>query len=332
MNKKWILINVLLLIVAVSLGRLLMSSVDDYAKVTNKRVKVKPPDIVSNLGPEVYPPRYDPPDFYVIALKNAFSPDRKMGEDQRNPVAAVPPLTQKPILLATFISDTQKRALIIDPTISSQARGSASSRGSSSSIRDLINSLQNATSGRGSRGSSSSSAVVVSSSPTRTTRTPQVNQSVQVKRIGDVYQGYQLTQINPDSIYLESGTSREIIPLHEGTKQLQGMGKTPITATQVVSIGTGSISNSRNSRMPGLPTMGGRNTTPTRNTTRNTTGRNNTRSNTPGGPPSGISDMIQIMGGLADMPMPDPSTMRTLFGDPASGGMPSGNTPFGPMR
>jgi hypothetical protein len=63
----------------------------------------------------------------------------------------------------------------------------------------------------------------------------------QVKRIGDVYHGYTITEIVGDHIVLESGTRKEIIPLHEGTKRPQA-GKTPILSTRVISFGGGGIS------------------------------------------------------------------------------------------
>ena len=61
----------------------------------------------------------------------------------------------------------------------------------------------------------------------------------QIMRIGDFYRGYKITSIAPDRIVLESGTRREIIPLHEGSKRSRG-GKTSVVPTRVVSIGTGS--------------------------------------------------------------------------------------------
>jgi hypothetical protein len=67
------------------------------------------------------------------------------------------------------------------------------------------------------------------------------NRRTQVKRIGDVYQGYTITDISLDQIVLESGTRREIIPLHEGTKRVQG-GRTPILSTRVVNFGGGGSS------------------------------------------------------------------------------------------
>jgi len=60
----------------------------------------------------------------------------------------------------------------------------------------------------------------------------------QIKRIGDVYQGYTITEISPERIVLESGTRREVIPLREGTKRGTS-GKTPILSTRVTPIGPG---------------------------------------------------------------------------------------------
>jgi hypothetical protein len=67
------------------------------------------------------------------------------------------------------------------------------------------------------------------------------NRRAQVRRVGDVYHGYTITEIAADHIVLESGTRKEIIPLHEGSKRAQG-GKTPIMSTRVVSFGGSGIS------------------------------------------------------------------------------------------
>lgn len=61
-----------------------------------------------------------------------------------------------------------------------------------------------------------------------------------IKRIGDVYQGYTITDISPDRMILESGTRREIIPLREGSKRAH-QGKTAILSTRVVPFGGGGI-------------------------------------------------------------------------------------------
>jgi hypothetical protein len=71
----------------------------------------------------------------------------------------------------------------------------------------------------------------------------------ELKRIGDFYQGYTITAIASDHIVMESGTRREIIPLHEGSKQAQA-GKTPILSTRVVAFGGGGVSG-------GTPVPGG---------------------------------------------------------------------------
>jgi hypothetical protein len=67
------------------------------------------------------------------------------------------------------------------------------------------------------------------------------NRRAQIKRIGDVYHGYTITEIVADHIVLESGTRKEIIPLHEGTKRPQ-TGKTSILSTRIISVGGGGIS------------------------------------------------------------------------------------------
>lgn len=64
----------------------------------------------------------------------------------------------------------------------------------------------------------------------------------QVRRIGDVYQGYTITEILKDRIVLQSGNRKEVIPLHEGTKRA-APGKTAIVATRVVPIGASSGSS-----------------------------------------------------------------------------------------
>jgi hypothetical protein len=67
---------------------------------------------------------------------------------------------------------------------------------------------------------------------------PPPNRRAQIKRIGDSYSGYVITEITMDRIVLQNGTRREIIPLHEGTKRSQP-GKTPVLATRVFSFGGG---------------------------------------------------------------------------------------------
>ncbi len=67
------------------------------------------------------------------------------------------------------------------------------------------------------------------------------NRPAEIKRIGDVFQGHTITDIAPDYIVLESGSRKEIIPLHEGSKKTAG-GRTPILSTRVVSLSGGAVS------------------------------------------------------------------------------------------
>jgi len=59
----------------------------------------------------------------------------------------------------------------------------------------------------------------------------------QTRRIGDVYQGYTITDITESQMILENGNRREILPLHDGAKRSAQGGKTPILATRIVAIG-----------------------------------------------------------------------------------------------
>lgn len=67
------------------------------------------------------------------------------------------------------------------------------------------------------------------------------NRRAEIKRIGDVFQGHTIADIAPHHIVLESGSRKEIIPLHEGSKQTPG-GRTPILSTRVVSFSGGTVS------------------------------------------------------------------------------------------
>jgi hypothetical protein len=170
-------------------------------------------------------------------------------------------------------------------------------------------------------------------------------QTVQIKRIGDVYQGYTVTNITADSMVLELGSRREVIPLHEGTKQAS-MGKTPIIDTQVVSIGgssSGGISGRGGATImvqgpngqtiavrSSANTPGGRNSGGMMG---GMSGRGGGRGGMSGGMPtsSGISQIIQQISGSGST---DPTAiMRTLFGTQTSpGGTTSQggtSTPFG---
>lgn len=195
MTKKWIAINLLLLLITGLLGWQLHISIDRFG-VENDLAKIQPVrDMKQRVAEGVLPPlpppkRYAAAEFAVVPEMNVFSEFR--AREEKPVVAAVPetpPLAQKPVLVGVSLTGNQQLASILDPVSPPQGPG----------------------------------------------------RRAQLKRIGDMYQGYVITDITMDHIVLESGTRREIIPLHEGSKRPQG-GKTPILSTRVVSFGGGGTS------------------------------------------------------------------------------------------
>ena len=195
MNKKWIAVNLLLLVIAALTGWQLRRAVLQF-NADNDLAKIQPAqNIKTQMAQEKVAPKvianqktYNPAEFTAIAEKNVFSESRskeeKVDEDAAPPEP--PPLTQKPILVGVTLIDSQYRASIIE-TGSPQDRNERSRR-------------------------------------------------AQIKKVGDVYRGYTITSISPDRIILESGTRKEIIPLHEGSKKGQS-GKTAILSTRIVPFG-----------------------------------------------------------------------------------------------
>lgn len=196
MAKKWIVINLMLLLIVALVGWRLHISVDKFNKENDlKRIQpvldMKQKIVEDSVLPALNPPKhYTPDEFSIIPEKNIFSELRSSEEEETAvAMAEAPPLTQKPILVGIVIAGDQRLASVIDPLASRQGPG----------------------------------------------------RRAQTKRVGDVFQGYMVTDINPEYIVLESGTRKEIIPLHEGSKQPQG-GKTAILSTRIVSFGGGAIS------------------------------------------------------------------------------------------
>ncbi len=193
MIKKWIAVNLALLMMACLLGWQLKVSVDRFNAV-NDLAKLQPvKDVKQKLTleggmPPLKPPsQYNVAEFAAVPEKNVFSPTR--AREEKEVVAAVPetpPLQQKPILVGIALAGDQRMASIIDPTVTGGAA-----------------------------------------------------RKTQTKRVGDVYQGYTITDITDSQMVLESGTRREVIPLHDGTKRTGQAGKTPILATRIVNFGAG---------------------------------------------------------------------------------------------
>ena len=197
MTKKWIAINLLMLVITALLGWQLREAIFQF-RAQNNLAKIQPaPDLKKKMLSEKQAPKavsaakINAAEFAIIPEKNLFSDTRSKEEIVVNLAPPEPPpLAVKPILVGITIMDTERKASIIEP-------------GGAPGLNE-----------RGRR--------------------------AQFKKIGDVYQGYTITEIQPDRIVLTSGTRREVIPLREGSKKASG-GKTAILSTRVVPIGQGGI-------------------------------------------------------------------------------------------
>jgi hypothetical protein len=129
MTKKWMAINVLLLMITGLFGWRLYLSIlrfdadNDLSKiqpVQDMKQKIVPEKTLPKLPPKK---NYIPAEFAIVPEKSIFSESRS--RDENTDVVALPesqPLTQKPILVGVNIADDQQTALIIDPTSPSQER------------------------------------------------------------------------------------------------------------------------------------------------------------------------------------------------------------------
>lgn len=186
MTKKWIAINLMLLLGAGLLGWQLKVAIESF-KAENNIAKIQPARKKAgseNIRPPAQPPqKYNEAQFSSVYNQDLFAQSRKLEpQADASPQPETKTLTNPPILVGAVIAGSKKTALIIDTSPHS---------------------------GRG------------------TTQTMQV---------GDMYQGFTVTDIAERSIVLEYGASREVIPLSDTSKPAQ-MGKTPILATKVVSFG-----------------------------------------------------------------------------------------------
>jgi hypothetical protein len=251
MIKKWISINCSLIVITVLFGWYVCNSIDEFNRRNNlasieQMQTNKPTATPDKTLPVPDPPKiYNPSGFSIVAEKTIFSENRsnvteKPSNTPQTPAKAAPPLTQKPILIGTIISESRKIALIVDPTASQANQGQAQTIRQRDSQRQELDSRQRNTrepaqSYRQDSTQGRTQPVAQRSNPSAAQNT---NRRAQIKRIGDLYQGYTITNIAAEYIVLENGSQKEIIPLHEGSKRAAS-GKTAIKATQVVSIGKG---------------------------------------------------------------------------------------------
>jgi hypothetical protein len=210
MTKKWIAINLLLLLFAGLLGLLLKSSVSRF-KQDNSLKKIRPARQANlkivDLTPQTVKP-LNVAEFSAIPEKNIFTESRSKEEVQAAPVEAPPPPLQNPILVGTLISGKNKIASIIDPASSGAAQG------------------------------------------------VKRRSDIQDKKIGDVIQGYTVTDITSEHMVLEFGKRQVVIRLHEGIKRADG-GKTVTSPTRVIAIGGAGGASVGGPIMPGAIGGGG---------------------------------------------------------------------------
>jgi hypothetical protein len=123
MTKKWIAMNLLFLAIVGLLGRYVFKSIEDIKqKNKTENITTKPTETASDYRvlPLPEPPRtYNRAEFSVIAEKMVFVEERTNIKAQPDiapaPVPEIPPLTPKPILIGTSISDNNQLAFIVDP-------------------------------------------------------------------------------------------------------------------------------------------------------------------------------------------------------------------------
>ena len=129
MNKKWIAVNLVLLLAAGGLGWQLRVSVRRFWEA-NDVSRLQPRDTKGRGAEDGLPPipaprRYAVPDFASVPAQNLFSETRSKDEKVEAPaVPETPPLVAKPLLVGITISGNQRLAAIVDPQ-ANQPAGSA---------------------------------------------------------------------------------------------------------------------------------------------------------------------------------------------------------------
>jgi Type II secretion system protein C len=128
MRKKWVFLNVGLLLTAAFLGWHLRTSIWRF-NADNDLARVQPAkDLKKGSAEETLPAlqspvRYDPAQYLSIPDQNLFSESR--AKEEKADVAAapeVPPLTVRPVLVGIVAGGEKRMALIIDPSASGSGR------------------------------------------------------------------------------------------------------------------------------------------------------------------------------------------------------------------
>ncbi|MDR0311069.1 MAG: hypothetical protein LBJ21_05745 [Acidobacteriota bacterium] len=202
MAKKWIALNILLLVAAIGLARELSRQYVQF-KTQNDPAKI---ELIASenqaaaktaSGPtadtSMETPVFGEADYYVISERTLFS-DLRGREDPAGSalsvvVQPVPPLNPKPVLVSTIMIDGQYSAKVIDPA-RQQARGG--------------------------------------------------EMNMETRRVGDVYRGYEITSIEAEQMVLENGGRKEVIQINRAARRQQPVRPAAaVAAAQVVRIGGG---------------------------------------------------------------------------------------------
>jgi hypothetical protein len=134
MRKKWVVLNVGLLLTAVFLAWQFRASIHRF-NADNDLARVQPAkDLKKGSAEETLPPlqppaRYDSAKYQTIPDQNLFSESRT--KDEKADVAAVPevpPLTVRPVLVGVLASGDKQMALIVDPSASGSGRKTQTKR------------------------------------------------------------------------------------------------------------------------------------------------------------------------------------------------------------
>ena len=134
MTKKWIFLNVALLLVAALLAWYLRGAVSDF-NLNNDIARIQPGrDLKKATGAETMPPlrparQYNPAEFQVIPGQNLFAENRtREDKTEAAQVQEAPPLAVKPVLVGVTLTETQRMALIVDPSASGTGRKTQTKR------------------------------------------------------------------------------------------------------------------------------------------------------------------------------------------------------------
>jgi hypothetical protein len=128
MRKKWVFLNIGLLLTTALLGWYLRTSIYRF-RMDNDPARIQPvKDLKKASADETIPAlqgqaRYDPAQYQTVPDQNLFSESRT--KEEKTDVAAapeVPPLTVRPVLVGVVASGDMRMALIVDPSTSGSSR------------------------------------------------------------------------------------------------------------------------------------------------------------------------------------------------------------------